>query len=98
MRPSPQSFTVQVHGEFCISRDAGFALLSGELLTRLAGKVLTGLQISQRDANGERPVGSSRAQEGGPAGPESSGSPGCSWNTGRSKRVNEETGKANGKG
>lgn len=89
---------MQAHGEFCISRDAGFALLSGELLTRLARKVLTGFQVSQRDANGKRPVGSSRAQEGGPARPESSGSPGCSWNMGRSKRVNEEIGKANGKG
>jgi hypothetical protein len=57
---------------------------------------LIGPQGSKRDANGGRPVDSSRAQEGGPAGPESSESPGCSWNMGRSKGVNE-TGEAEGK-
>lgn len=95
--PSTQSFAVKVGGEFCISRVADFALLSGRALNQAFGEVLTEPQGSKRDANSGRPVGSSRPQEGGPAGPESSESPDCSWSMGRSKSMNE-TEKASGKG
>lgn len=90
------AFDSELCTEFCIPRDAGFARLKCWSSYQVCREVLTGPQGSKRDANGERPVGSSRDQEGGPSGPESSESPGCSWSMCRSKSVNE-TEEAKGK-